>query len=260
MTPLRTRISLRERAAPRAPPGPGGPNGERHGLAPSWHPIDITVLVIYFIAMIGIGVAVVRRASRGLDSYFLAGNELPWYVLGVSNASAMFDITGTMWLVYNIFVYRRKGHLAALALAHLQPGLPGRLPRVLDPAVQRPHRRGVDHHPLRRGTGGRAQSDDRGRVRPGERRRVHRLRLPGHGQVHRHVPALGLVADTYGIIVMAITAIYVLLGGMISVVLTDVAQFVIMAICSLAIAIIAMRDVSAEQIAAVVPEGGATSQ
>ena len=48
--------------------------------------------------MIGIGVAVVRRASRGLDSYFLAGNELPWYILGVSNASAMFDITGTMWL------------------------------------------------------------------------------------------------------------------------------------------------------------------
>ena len=42
---------------------------------------------------------------------------------------------------------------------------------------------------------------------------------------------------------------------MISVVLTDVAQFVIMAICSLAIAIIAMRDVSAEQIAAVTPEG-----
>jgi Na+/pantothenate symporter len=78
-------------------------------LAPTWHPIDITVLVLYFIAMIGIGVAVVRRASRGLDSYFLAGNELPWYVLGVSNASAMFDITGTMWLVYNIFVYGGKG-------------------------------------------------------------------------------------------------------------------------------------------------------
>jgi SSS family solute:Na+ symporter len=61
--------------------------------------------------------------------------------------------------------------------------------------------------------------------------------------------------NTYGILIMAITAVYVLLGGMISVVLTDVAQFVIMAICSLAIAIIAMKDVSAEQIAAVVPEG-----
>ncbi|RPH38155.1 MAG: hypothetical protein EHM91_14230 [Planctomycetota bacterium] len=61
------------------------------------------------VAMIGIGVAVMKRASKGLESYFLAGNQLPWYVLGVSNASAMFDITGTMWLVYNIFVYGMKG-------------------------------------------------------------------------------------------------------------------------------------------------------
>ena len=67
------------------------------------------MLAVYFAAMIGIGVAVVRRASKSLDHYFLAGNALPWYVLGVSNASAMFDITGTMWLVYNVFVYGLKG-------------------------------------------------------------------------------------------------------------------------------------------------------
>src|SRR5919106_6808187 len=71
--------------------------------------VDIAILFIYFAAMIGIGVAVVRRASRSLDDYFLAGNRIPWYVLGMSNASAMFDITGTMWLVYNIFVYGMKG-------------------------------------------------------------------------------------------------------------------------------------------------------
>ena len=79
------------------------------GIASIWHPIDVAILVLYFVAMIGIGVAVMKRASKGLDSYFLAGNKLPWYVLGVSNASAMFDITGTMWLVYNIFVYGMKG-------------------------------------------------------------------------------------------------------------------------------------------------------
>ena len=42
------------------------------------------------------------------------------------------------------------------------------------------------------------------------------------------------------------------IGGL---VLTDVAQFVIMAFCSLAIAFIAMKDVTTEQIEAVVPEG-----
>ena len=61
------------------------------------------------IVAVGIGLAGMKRASTGLDSYFLAGNELPWYVLGMSNASAMWDITGTMWLVYNIFVYGMKG-------------------------------------------------------------------------------------------------------------------------------------------------------
>ena len=33
---------------------------------------------------------------------------LPWYFLGVSNASGMFDIAGTMWLVYLLFIYGMK--------------------------------------------------------------------------------------------------------------------------------------------------------
>ena len=64
-----------------------------------------------------------------------------------------------------------------------------------------------------------------------------------------------LSANTYAVIIMAITAVYVITGGMLSVVLTDVAQFVIMAICSLIIAGIAMAKVAPEQIAAIVPAG-----
>lgn len=71
--------------------------------------IDITIILVYFAAMILIGVAVMKRASKSMDNYFLAGNALPWWVLGVSNASAMWDITGTMWLVYNLYVYGLKG-------------------------------------------------------------------------------------------------------------------------------------------------------
>jgi hypothetical protein len=33
---------------------------------------------------------------------------MPWYVLGISNASGMFDISGTMLLVYWMFVYGLK--------------------------------------------------------------------------------------------------------------------------------------------------------
>ena len=224
-------------------------------LAPTWHPIDIAVLVLYFIAMIGIGVAVVRRASRGLDSYFLAGNELPWYVLGVSNASAMFDITGTMWLVYNIFVYGGKG----IWLPWLWPTFNQVFLAVYLAAW------------IRRSnvlTGAEWMTTRFGEGRGGE---LSRLIIV----VFALVSVVGFIAydfqgmgkftasflpwdwspNTYGIVIMAITAVYVLLGGMISVVLTDVAQFVIMALCSLAIAVIAMREVSAGQIAALVPDG-----
>src|SRR5215467_5091775 len=43
-----------------------------------------------------------------MKAYFLGGNVLPWYVLGISNASGMFDISGTMLLVYWMFVYGVK--------------------------------------------------------------------------------------------------------------------------------------------------------
>jgi len=38
----------------------------------------------------------------------LGGNKIPWYMLGLSNASGMFDISGTMWLVSLAFVYGLK--------------------------------------------------------------------------------------------------------------------------------------------------------
>jgi hypothetical protein len=38
----------------------------------------------------------------------LGGNTMPWYVLGISNASGMFDVSGTMLLVYWAFVYGVK--------------------------------------------------------------------------------------------------------------------------------------------------------
>lgn len=47
-------------------------------------------------------------ASRSMRAYFLGGNDLPWYMLGLSNASGMFDIAGTMWMVSALYVYGLK--------------------------------------------------------------------------------------------------------------------------------------------------------
>jgi Na+/proline symporter len=59
----------------------------------------------------------------------------------------------------------------------------------------------------------------------------------------------------YALLIMGITTIYVIKGGMYSVVMTEVLQFLIMTVSCIAIGIIAMNLVSGEQIAAVIPEG-----
>jgi Na+/proline symporter len=64
-----------------------------------------------------------------------------------------------------------------------------------------------------------------------------------------------LSANEYALILIAITAIYVIKGGMISVVITEVVQFFILSIASFAVGIIAMRKVAPEMLHRVVPAG-----
>ena len=72
------------------------------------HFVDLGIVILYLVATVFIGNWVSKRASRNIQSYFLGGNSLPWYFLGVSNASGMFDIAGTMLLVYWLSVYGMK--------------------------------------------------------------------------------------------------------------------------------------------------------
>ena len=72
------------------------------------HWIDTTIIGLYIVATIAIGFWISKRASKNIKSYFLGGNSIPWYMLGLSNASGMFDISGTMWMVYLLFIYGLK--------------------------------------------------------------------------------------------------------------------------------------------------------
>jgi Na+/proline symporter len=64
-----------------------------------------------------------------------------------------------------------------------------------------------------------------------------------------------LSPNVYALILIGITAIYVIKGGMISVVITEVIQFFILAIASFAVGIIAMMKVAPETLRRVVPAG-----
>lgn len=70
--------------------------------------LDIAIILAYLVGTILIGLALRKKAQKSKDDYLLGGKDLPWYMLGLSNASGMFDISGTMWLVTLTFVYGLK--------------------------------------------------------------------------------------------------------------------------------------------------------
>jgi Na+/proline symporter len=70
--------------------------------------LDISIVVLYLATMVAIGWVLRKRARKNKESYLLGGKALPWYMLGLSDASDMFDISGTMWMVALCFVYGMK--------------------------------------------------------------------------------------------------------------------------------------------------------
>lgn len=70
--------------------------------------IDISIILLYLITMVMIGWILRKKARQNKESYLMGGKQLPWYMLGMSDASDMFDISGTMWMVALCFVYGMK--------------------------------------------------------------------------------------------------------------------------------------------------------
>ena len=70
--------------------------------------LDISIVVLYLASMLMIGWYYRKKARQNKESYLLGGKKLPWYLLGLSDASDMFDISGTMWMVSLCFVYGFK--------------------------------------------------------------------------------------------------------------------------------------------------------
>lgn len=219
------------------------------------HIIDIAIIVTYLVLTVLIGFWVSKRASKDLDSYFLGGKSLPWYVLGVSNASGQFDITGTMLLVYFCFVYGLKSiwipwmwptFNQIFLMVYLSTWL--RRSNVLTGAewIETRFGRGLGANLAHLSVVLFALISVIGMIA---------YAFKGIGKFAQILLPWQLSADTYALIILAITTLYVVKGGMYSVVLTEVLQFTIMTIASIAVGLIAMHHVSPETIDAVVPEG-----
>src|SRR5688572_5341698 len=230
--------------------------------------IDIAIVVAYVLLTVAIGLYAQRRAARSLDDYYLGGRTLPWYFLGISNASGMFDISGTMWLVTLCVVYGLKSAWIPwlwpvfnqiFLMVYLSMWL--RRSNVLT---------GAEWIETRFGSGFGGQLSQLviiayavlsvlgflayGFVGIGKFIEVFLPWSMVSPWVPFEVPPEH-VANVYGIAFTAVATLYVVLGGMFSLVWTDVFQYVIMTFAAVVIAWIAMTNVDVETLAAVTPEG-----
>jgi len=219
------------------------------------HAIDIVIIVAYLLSTVFIGYWVSKRASQSMQNYFLGGNAMPWYMLGISNASGMFDISGTMLLVSWMFVYGLK----SVWIPWLWPTFNQIFLMVYLSAWLRRSKvmTGAEWIKTRFGTGPGAQLSHLIVV-------IYAFvsiigffsyAFKGIGKFAETFLPWHLSANEYALILIAITAIYVIKGGMISVVITEVVQFFILSIASFAVGIIAMRRVAPEMLHRWVPAG-----
>jgi Na+/proline symporter len=219
------------------------------------HVLDIVIIVAYLLSTVLIGYWVSHRASQNMQAYFLGGNKMPWYVLGISNASGMFDISGTMLLVYWMFIYGLK----SVWIPWLWPTFNQIFLMVYLSAWLRRSKvmTGAEWIKTRFGAGRGAQLSHFIVV-------VYAFvsiigffsyGFKGIGKFAATFLPWHLTPNEYALILIAITAIYVIKGGMISVVITEVVQFCILAIASFAVGIIAMLRVAPGTLHRMVPAG-----
>ena len=226
--------------------------------------LDYAIIIAYFLIVLGVGLWISKLARNNLDQYFLGGNKIKWYFLGLSNASGMFDISGVMWTVTLLFVYGLK----SAWIPWLWP-VWNQVFVMIFLAVW-----------IRRSN-----------VMTGASWILTRFSGRG-GMLSKNIiivfaviGAIGFIAyffegigkfcatilpwdlsfqnqiftisseNVYALIIVGITTLYTLRGGMMSVVATEVFQYIIMTISSIAIAVIAFNAVGNSDIMEVVPEG-----
>jgi Na+/proline symporter len=232
------------------------------------HALDITIVVLYFLLMVAVGWIVAKLAARNPESYFLAGKSLPWWMIGIAHGSSGVDISGTMWFVMVLFVYGVKGvwllwvwPLFNVIFRMVYLGTWVRRSNVLTGAewmrTRFGHSRGAELAYISvvvyaivsvipfltmafKGIGKFAESF---------------VPIEMLGLSAAAVPWGLSPADFYAIIIMSVTGIYCIVGGMYSVVMNDLIQFSLIVIAAVIIGVVAILRTTPEQIAAAVPAG-----
>ncbi len=227
--------------------------------------IDLLIIGLFLGGTVWLGLWLSRRASRNIKTYFLAGNDIPWYFLGLSNASGMFDVAGTMIIVTWMFVYGVK----SAWIPWLWPVWNQIFMMVFLAVWMRRSNvlTGAEWMTFRFGTSLGSRLSHIVTV-------VFAVLIviafmayfvEGIGKFATQILPWDLSwrimgmhlssEDTYALIVVGITTLYTVKGGFYSVVGTEVMQFLVMTVACLVVGVIAVASTSVEQIRAAVPPG-----
>lgn len=229
--------------------------------------LDISIIVLYLLSMLVLGWLLRKKARENQENYLMGGKQLPWYLLGMSDASDMFDISGTMWMVALCFVYGMK----SIWIPWLWPVFNQViLMMFLSKWLRRSNATtGAEWLATRFGKTGKSVQGSHnvvvafallscfgflayGFVGLGK---FIEIFVPW-GQVKPYLPfdiAPAYVAHFYGIIFTLFAMFYSILGGMRSIVLGDLIKYIIMIIACIAVAIIASQHLHKQTLA--VPDG-----
>src|SRR5215217_7274016 len=231
--------------------------------------VDIAIIVVYLVTMVLLGWFLRKKARENKESYLLGGKKLPWYMLGLSDASDMFDISGTMWMVSLCFVYGLK----SIWIPWLWPVFNQVFNMMfLAKWLRRSNANtGAEWLATRFGLSGKGVKGSHnivvafaligclgflayGFIGLGK---FIEIFLPWH-LVQPYVPfdiAPNYVAHFYGIIFTLFAVFYSVLGGMHSIVLGDLIKYIVMTVGCISIAVIAMMHLHGSGTALNIPEG-----
>jgi SSS family solute:Na+ symporter len=236
--------------------------------------IDAGIVFLYFAMVIGLGFWYKRRASQNLASYFLGGKRLHWLLLSMSGSVSNFDITGTMWIVSVLFVLGMKSMwhhwmwgflMGAFFLAYMGKWV--RRSGVMTAAEWMKTRFGE-------GPDGRFARTAYALMAIFTLASFIGYAFQGIGKFASvYIPLETLAnripihwiqslltdheAAFLAVAIISVTTLYVVLGGLFSVVVTDVIQTVVLTLSSLIIAGIAWSKLTADALSRV-PEGFAS--
>jgi SSS family solute:Na+ symporter len=213
--------------------------------------IDAAIVVLYFAAMLGLGFWYQRMAAKNLESYFLGGKQIHWLALAMSGSVSNFDITGTMWIVALLKLLGMKSMwnhwmwgflMGAFFLAFMGKWI--RRSGVMT---------GAEWMVTRFGDG------RDGKAARGAYALMAVVTMVGFvGYAFQGIGKFSAIyvdmnSTVCAIGIFTVTTTYVMLGGLYSVVITDVIQTIILTLAAIVIMGVAYTHVTTETIATLLP-------